>query len=167
MHSLSGIARRLLSPPQAPPRPWSSLLSITGYATALLFFPIHFLTHRVYPTTPSLPILAVGPAELDFEFVKLGLQTWPWRSWLLYAGLVGCVVLHAADGMGVLWNTWVTGRGRLTKASRRQQTGTAFVAFVLPVLSGLLLMSREPLMVFSSTARRFEAVFTKSFVYRM
>jgi hypothetical protein len=62
------------------------MLSITGYASMFVFLPIHFLTHRYYPATIVPSRLGPISAELDYEFVKLGLATWPWRSWALYVG---------------------------------------------------------------------------------
>jgi len=138
---------------------------MTGYATILLFLPVHFLTHRVNPTTAGPPIFAVGPAELDYEFVKFGLQKWPWRSWALYAGLVVCVVLHATDGIYIIWNTWLNNIQGWWKGSRNRRFATAVGGLILPVLSGVFMLSREPLVTLSSTAKRFEAVFTKSFPY--
>ncbi|KAJ7577496.1 hypothetical protein C8J56DRAFT_367666 [Mycena floridula] len=55
----------------------------------LALLPIHFFTHRFSPQTLEAPILALGPSELDYEFVKFGLQQWPWRNWILYGALKG------------------------------------------------------------------------------
>lgn len=127
------------------------------------------MVHRVDPTTATAPILSIGPSELDYEFVKLGLQRWPWRSWFLYAGLVSCVAAHAADGLSIIWNTWVRGAsvGKFKGASRNRRRATVLVGLAGPVLLGLYALAREPLMVFTSTARRFEAVFAGSFIYRI
>ncbi|KDQ59726.1 hypothetical protein JAAARDRAFT_127085 [Jaapia argillacea MUCL 33604] len=163
-HCTTSIAKRLLSP--QPIRPWSTLLSVTGYAAFGIFLPIHFITHRVNPSDPSSPIYSVGPAELDYEFVKVGLQTWPWRSWMLYAGLVGCVALHASEGMNLIWNTWL--RGSLGKPSVSQKTrriGAGAAAGL--VLSGLLVVSLEPLMTFMSLASRYQESFSKTWIYRL
>ncbi|KAJ7880981.1 hypothetical protein B0H14DRAFT_3082592 [Mycena olivaceomarginata] len=152
VHSLSGIAKRVLSPAKMPPRPWTSLLSLTGYANIIFFLP-HFMAHRVHPQTPTAPIYAVGPSELDFEFVKYGLANWPWQSWLLYGGLVVSVVLHVVDGERLLFNY------------RLLAIGLGLVA--VPVLAGTYVMSKEPLMILASTAERFHASFTKSPFYRL
>ncbi|KAJ6577457.1 hypothetical protein B0H19DRAFT_1120037 [Mycena capillaripes] len=168
VHSLSGIAKRVLSPAKAPPRPWTSLLSLTGYANMLLFLPIHFMTHRVHPMNPAAPIHALGPAELDFEFVKYGLANWPWRSWFLYGGLVVGVVLHAVDGDRLLFNTYFgETMGRIKMAARKRLLAIGLGLLAIPVLSGAFIMSREPLMIFSSTAERFLASFNQSPFYRI
>ncbi|KAF8894765.1 hypothetical protein BD779DRAFT_862554 [Infundibulicybe gibba] len=155
-----------MSPPGTPPRPLSGSLSVTGYATLLCFLPIHFLTHRLYPTTPNAPIHSVGPSELDFEFVKFGLQSWPYRCWFLYGGLLSLVAIHATDGTALLWKTWFTD-AFWRKGSRRRRLSLVFGICVLPVLTGVYLLAREPLMVFKSTASRFRAVYMESFVYRI
>lgn len=169
VHALAGITKRIISPtPRTSPRPWSSLLTLTGYAAMFLFVPIHFMTHRVHPTTVSAPILALGPSELDYEFVKFGLRNWPWKSWLLYTGLVAGVVLHAVDGMGIIWNTRFSGAlGRLKESSRKTRIAAAVGGVVLPVLSGLYMLSSEPFFAFASMTRRFEAAFTTAWIYRI
>ncbi|KAK7688836.1 hypothetical protein QCA50_007525 [Cerrena zonata] len=163
-HTISGILKRLLTP-SSMRRRFTSLLSITGYSALLFFLPVHYLTHRIYPSDPTPPIYSVGPAELDFEFVKVGLQTWPWRSWLLYIGLTTCVAWHAAAGANIIWSTWLRpylGPGKSMK-SRLVQTSLG----VLPALSGLYFMSQEPLFAFSSLAERFQSALSTSFVYRI
>ncbi|KAJ7671539.1 hypothetical protein DFH06DRAFT_1320335 [Mycena polygramma] len=168
VHSLSGIVKRVLSPANAPPRPWTSLLAITGYVNMLFFLPIHFMAHRAHPMNPAPPVHALGPSELDFEFVKYGLANWPWRSWLLYGGLVAGVVLHAADGERFLFNTYLGGSmGRIKAAARKRLLAIGLGLLAIPVLSGVFVMSREPLMVFASTAERFQASFTQSPIYRI
>jgi len=153
LHASSGVAKRLLSsPPTKSPRPLSSLLTLTGYG-ALIFLPLHFAVHRFYPDS----------SMLDFEFVKLGLHKWPWRSWLLYGGLVGCVVLHAVEGMNIIGKSWAGTKWKCSKRTRRIAAGIA----AIPVLTGLWFMFQEPLMVFPSLARQFEATFTRSFMYRL
>jgi hypothetical protein len=183
VHTMSSLIKRLLLLASSPaataqaspsPRRITSLLSLTGYASMLVFVPIHFLTHRVYPADTTPPILAVGPSELDYEFVKMGVWTWPVRSWMLYAGLVGCVALHASEGSYVLWRTWIKGSvsrrpghvGRRT--SRRTRRVVAVVmGVVLPVLSGLCVLSLEPISTLSSITLRYEAAFRQSIFYRI
>jgi hypothetical protein len=185
IHSLSGLTKRLLSSkPNSIPkprtsasaRPLSSLLSWTGYATALVFLPIHFITHRLNPTSADKPIYEVGPAELDYEFVKLGLQKWPVRSWLLYTGLVFSIALHVADGVPVIWNTWFMNPAAViwdrdersdVRKPRYRKIVTVIGGSMISVLAGLYVISKEPPMIFWSMTKRFEAVFTKSFVYRI
>ncbi|KAJ7577538.1 hypothetical protein C8J56DRAFT_869751 [Mycena floridula] len=171
VHSLAGITKRLLSlSPQTSSqfRPWKSALTLTGYATMLALLPIHFFTHRFSPQTLKAPILALGPSELDYEFIKFGLQTWPWRNWILYGALVGAVAVHAVDGMTIIWNANLAERfGRWKQASRNARIGAAFAGVVLPVLGGLYTLSREPMMSFASMTSRFDAVFVSSWIYRI
>ncbi|KAH7911906.1 hypothetical protein BJ138DRAFT_1179218 [Hygrophoropsis aurantiaca] len=162
IHVVSSISKRL-SLPRNRPRKLSSLLSITAYSTLLVLLPIHFFTHRIAPTDSSGPIFAVGPAELDYEFVKVGLAKFPWRSWALYTGLVGCVALHASEGFNIIRSTWLSGVSGPSAKTRRIIAGLS----VLPVLSGLYMVSKEPLMTFSSIAARFDAVYARSLVYRL
>jgi len=157
LHTSSGVAKRLLSGhPTTSPRPLSSLITLTGYG-AFIFLPVHFGIHRLYPTDSSM---------LDFELVKLGLHKWPWRSWFLYGGLVGCVVLHAAEGMNIIGRTWAANLFARWKSSQRTRTIAAGIG-ALPVFAGLLFIFLEPLMAFPSLARQFEAAFTRSFIYRL
>ncbi|KAJ7645381.1 hypothetical protein B0H17DRAFT_959548 [Mycena rosella] len=166
VHSLSGVAKRVFSPAKAPPRPWTSLLALTGYANMIFFLPVHFMSHRALPMNPAAPIHGLGPAELDFEFVKYGLATWPWRSWLLYGGLVAGVVLHAVDGERLLFNTYFgESMGRIKVAARKRLLAIGLSLLAVPVLSGIFVMSKEPLMIFSSTAERFHASFAQSPLY--
>lgn len=148
-----------------PPRPASSLLSVTGYVTFFLFLPIHYMTHRVNPTSDIPPILAVGPSELDYEFVKLGLHSWPWRSWFLYGGLVASVTLHLADGIAVIWNTYF--KRKLTSSSRNTRLALSLGVIALPVMMGVYALSQEPMMIFASTMERYKASFTTSMLYRI
>ncbi|TFK25779.1 hypothetical protein FA15DRAFT_668115 [Coprinopsis marcescibilis] len=175
VHVLSALLKRLLAstssdPKNAPtPRPITSPLSVTGYATALLFLPIHYLSHRSDPTSEAPPIFGVGPAELDFEFVKLGLQRWPVRSWILYGGLVLFTSIHVADGIGLLWATYFkpsSDSGKQVR-NRKLRRRLALGGVVLPTLTGIYFIAQEPLMTFSSTAGRYTASFMRSFVYRI
>ncbi|KAJ7760730.1 hypothetical protein DFH07DRAFT_771804 [Mycena maculata] len=168
VHSLSGVAKRILSPAKAPPRPWTSLLALTGYANMIIFLPIHFMTHRVLPMNPAPPIHALGPSELDFEFVKYGLAKWPWRSCILYGALVAGVVLHAVDGERLLFNTYFgETMGRFKMATRKRLLAIGFGLLAVPVLSGLFFMSKEPLLVFPSTAERVQASFVQFPLFRV
>ncbi|KAJ7510480.1 hypothetical protein B0H11DRAFT_1190809 [Mycena galericulata] len=167
VHSLSGLVKRVISPPKAPPRPWTSLLSLTGYANMILFLPVHFMTHRVFPMNPAPPIHALSPSELDFEFVKYGLATWPWRSWILYGGLVAGVVLHTTDGQRLMFNYYFgETMGRIKAATRKRLLAIGLGLLAVPVLSGIFFMSREPLLILSSTAERFQASFLQSPFFR-
>ena len=163
-HTASGIAKRFFAPRTA--RKLGSFFVIAGYTTLLFFLPAHYLVHRVYPANPAPPIYSLGPAELDFEYVKYGLQTWPLRSWLLYTGLVAGVAWHATEGMQIIWNTYLRGRLGGWRASAQAHTLNT-LAIVGPVLAGLFVLSREPLMVFSSAIPRFEAAFRSSPVFRI
>ncbi|KAF9453647.1 hypothetical protein P691DRAFT_719014 [Macrolepiota fuliginosa MF-IS2] len=183
VHALAGISKRLLlssipaSADEDPKdeeatrgltpslRPLKSLLSLTGYATAFFFLPVHFLLHRYYPALPMEPITSVGPSSLDYEYIKYGLHTWPWRSWLLYAGLVSSVALHAADGAALIWSAWFKKSwGELSRKTRRT---IAIGCVVTPVLLGLSVIAREPPMLMSFLESRYRAAYTQSDLFRL
>lgn len=147
-------------------RPLRSFFSIAGYASLFFLLPQHYLLHRVLPSNPNPPVLAVSPSELDFEYVKFGLQTWLLTNWALYAGLTIAVVWHAAEGSRIIWNTWLAGKAGIWKKNATRHTATVLAA-VVPVLTGVLAISKEPLMLFSSTAERYEAAFRQHFLFRV
>ncbi|KIY44643.1 hypothetical protein FISHEDRAFT_61696 [Fistulina hepatica ATCC 64428] len=167
LHSAASIARRLLSP--VPVRSLSSVLTLTGYAVMGLFLPVHYLTHRVFPSLPEAPISSVGPAELDFGFVKFALDRWPLRSTLLYAGLVLGLALHAAEGGNVIWHMRLK-RFAGKWASMWPSTSTRRLAYLLgfgaPVLTGLFYLAREPYFLSPFIAERYEAAFRMVPIYR-
>ena len=163
MHPLSSVSKRVLAP--RPARRLTHALSVSGYAAVALGM-LHFMTHRVFPADAAPPVLALSPAELDYEYVKYALEAWPWRAWFGYVALTAAVAGHAAQGMKVIWNTWLRGSLGAWKGEKGRTVGVV-VATVVPVISGLWAISSEPLMVFSSTAARFHAAFTKALVYRL
>ncbi|KAF8655800.1 hypothetical protein AX16_002886 [Volvariella volvacea WC 439] len=200
VHALSGLTKRLITPRRTKTssdinvpyqRPLSSLISVTGYTVAFVLLPIHYLTHRVYPTSPSPEILSLGPSELDYEFVKVGLRHWPWRNWILYTGLVAFTVLHTVDGVGIIWNTWFrgskwfsgkkTGGGYMEEdvkaekksalekvmTNKKWRLRLGLVGLVLPTLMGVWWMSREPMYTFASNAKRCQNVFRSLWIYRI
>ena len=140
----------------------TSVLSSTGYLTLLLFLPVHYFTHRVYPTISAAPIHSFGPAELDYEFVKTGLSTWPLRSWFLYVGLVGCVALHAVEGINIIMATNI-GKVIVPKSKRKLVSLLAGI----PVLAGLFFISRETVWALTSSVEGHVAAFSRSVVYRI
>ena len=168
IHPLASIAKRLFSPGVGSPKPWSqprrmtSVLSSTGYLTLFLFLPVHYLTHRVYPTISAAPINSFGPAELDYEFVKTGLQTWPLRSWLLYAGLIGCVALHSVEGVSIITAAQY-GKALVPKSRRKRVSLIAGV----PALAGLFFISRETVWALTSSLEGYVAAFSRSLIYRI
>jgi succinate dehydrogenase/fumarate reductase cytochrome b subunit len=165
IHPVASAAKRLFVDPQKPwsrPRPLTSVLSSTGYLTLFLFLPVHYLTHRVYPAIPDAPIHSFGPAELDYEFVKVGLQTWPLRSWVLYVGLVGCVALHAVEGLSVI-TALQYGKAVVPRGKRKL---VSFLAGA-PALTGLLVISTEAAWGLVSSVEGYMAAFCRSAVYRI
>lgn len=163
VHPISSVLKRVLAP--RPARRLTHALSMSGYAAAALGA-LHFLTHRVFPADVAPPVLALSPAELDYEYVKYALEAWPWRAWFGYIALTAAVAGHASQGMKVIWNTWLRGSMGAWKGGVGRTVGLV-VAAVVPVASRLWIMSSEPLMLFSSTAERFHAAFTKAFVYHL
>ncbi|KAI9059773.1 hypothetical protein FKP32DRAFT_1579266 [Trametes sanguinea] len=162
VHPVSATLKRALSPKTS--RRLTSILSLTGYTVAISVA-LHYFTHRVAPADPSPPIYAVGPSELDYEYVKFALQEWPWRSWFAYIGLTACLAWHAAEGMAVIWNTWLRPQLGGMPGTKRARTIWAVAAGVLPVATGMFCMWKEPLMVFASHADRFKAAFSKNPLY--
>ena len=140
----------------------TSALASTGYLTLFLFLPVHYLTHRVYPTISAAPINSFGPAELDYEFVKTGLQTWPLRSWLLYAGLIGCVALHSVEGISIITAAQY-GKALVPKSRRKLVSLIAGV----PALAGLFFISRETVWALTSSLEGYVAAFSRSLIYRI
>lgn len=161
IHSSSSIIKRLFSPGVS--RPLTSAISVTGYATAFCLLPVHFITHRLAPADSAPPISSLSPSELDYEYVKAALSGWPRRSIMLYSVLVLGVALHAADGIGIIWSTWVPDLRLPGRRARRVLAGVA----AIPVLTGLAVLAREPLYAFVSMAPRYRAALTHSVVYRL
>lgn len=161
IHSSSAVINRLFSPRVS--RPLTSAISVTGYATMFCILPVHFITHRLAPADPAPPISSLSPSELDYEYVKAALSGWPRRSIVLYSVLVLGVALHAADGIGIIWSTWVPDLRLPGRRARRVLAGIA----VVPVLTGLVVLAGEPLYAFVSMAARYRAALTQSIVYRL
>ncbi|KAI6097957.1 hypothetical protein EDD16DRAFT_1889479 [Pisolithus croceorrhizus] len=167
-------------------RKLTSLLSISAYAALFVFVPIHVATHRLLPaeadalvwSSSGANLDALGSSELDFEFVKTAIKTWPWRSWILYTGLVGSVLVHAAEGASIIYTRYI--RGRVALPSRPSPRGsdrgltrgnrrTVVIAGVtaLLVLTGLWVVSREPTFALSSVVRRCQVTMMGTWLYRM
>ncbi|KZT03481.1 uncharacterized protein LAESUDRAFT_659563 [Laetiporus sulphureus 93-53] len=182
IHPLASTLRRVLAPttagPVSPkskgyleriksyPRNLISPLSLPAYALVLPLT-IHTLTHRIYPSLPIAPIFSLSPSELDFSYVQYVLDAYPWRSWLGYGMLVGCVVWHGTEGVRLIYNSyeWVRGGAQTWRRELRKMiivTG----AVMIPVLSGLWVMSKEPLLMLGGTAERCHAALIQSFAYR-
>lgn len=187
LHAFSAGLKRvftLFSPKSPKAAAATSLRPLTHPLTLsaiflLLLLPTHYLTHRLYPTITANPILAVGPAELDFAFVQAGLAAWPVRSALMYAGLVCAGAVHAAEGVSLLRRRYLSttkapsAEGQIRAPSKRiitprvQRIALALGLGALPVLAGVYTLAREPTFVFADLASRYHAVFTQSWVYRM
>ncbi|EJD06299.1 uncharacterized protein FOMMEDRAFT_77423 [Fomitiporia mediterranea MF3/22] len=167
LHVSASILKRLLSP--YPPRPLRSLLSVAGYTAATLL-PIHVLIHRIYSTDPSPPISSIGPAQLDFSFVQHALSKFPIRSLLMYGALAGASILHALEGFSLLYDTYVANpeEPKRWDKSRVQRRRIAGAMGILAVAGGLYALWSEPIgMPLPSLLARFDAVLSKSFVYRI
>ncbi|KAI5117569.1 hypothetical protein M0805_009647 [Coniferiporia weirii] len=167
VHVSASTLKRLISP--ISPRPTSSLLTIAGYAGALLL-PLHALIHRFYPTDPTLPIASLGPAQLDFSFVQYALHTWPIRNTLFYAGLTSALIFHVIEGNALMWDLYLArpgAGGRFKKENIRWRRSLGAVGVVVS-LYGLYSIWSEPLaMPLPSLLRRFDAIFRKSFIFQM
>ena len=150
------------------PRP--SLLVSTAY-TSVILLPIHVLTHRLNPSLDTSTISALSPAELDYDFVKFGLHTWPTRSFLFYGILVASVLLHSAEGQALLWRTYLAPQKppRVTQRKTSKVKWRRIIATTgsIVVLSGVYAIWREPLEVLPSMIERYFASFTTSLFYRI
>ena len=137
-----------------------NLLVSTAFISMALV-PIHFLVNREYPSIIEAPIFALSPSQINFEYVKFGLSRWPIRTWLLYGIMVPAVTLHASEGMIVL------ARKRLGVNLRRGSlNATIALTGAALALSGLLIMSREPINTYFGESLRYLAAYTKSPFYR-
>jgi hypothetical protein len=125
----------------------------------LLLLPIHYPTHRLFPQLSSAG--AFGPAQLDMEFVKAGLQRWPIRSWVIYSVLAGATLTHAADGL------FVVARHQQLRVKRRNAWRIAGALATVPVLAGTYVLWQEPVIAFSGLVEKFYAAFEHSPVYRL
>ncbi|KAJ3740503.1 hypothetical protein DFH05DRAFT_1405578 [Lentinula detonsa] len=170
VHALSGIVRHGSSPKPSTifQRICSALpsttLSSSAY-TALLILPIHFGIHRILPTTPNPPVLSLGPSELDYSFVQYGLQRWPARTWAMYLVLVVAVITHAIEGSRVLMATQKPSNNFVVPNNSKIYRRLLAVALTLPILSGLYVLYKEPLYLFSDMGRRFEGAYRLSWIY--
>lgn len=168
VHPLASVAKRLFTlgigsqKPLSQPRPMTSILSSTGYLTLFLFLPVHYLTHRIYPAISDAPIHSFGPGELDYEFVKTGLQTWPSRSWFLYLGLVGCVTLHSVEGISIITKTQF-GKAVVSKKGRRLVS----LLVGIPAITGLYFISRETVWALAPSVESYVSAFSRSAIYRI
>ncbi|KAG6330175.1 hypothetical protein ID866_8914 [Astraeus odoratus] len=172
--------RMLITSPRI--RKLTSLLSTSAYTALFVFVPIRITTHRLYP--PGLISSSVFPqeeldfdplesSEIDFEFVKTALQTCPRRSWILYTGLVGCVLVYAVEGASVMRALWLKkgdGANRPRKRSGfrgKQKAQILAGALVILVFTGLWVLSREPVFALSSVVDRYQRTFMHSWMYRL
>lgn len=83
----------------------------------------------------------------------------------MYGGLVVSVTLHFADGMAVIWNTYL--KGKLTSSSRKTRLAVGLGVIALPVMMGVYALSQEPMMIFASAMERYKASFMSSTVYQI
>ncbi|KAG8929486.1 hypothetical protein FRC01_004259 [Tulasnella sp. 417] len=160
IHVTASAVKRLLIGFPSPP-------SLITWATIpiLMTLPIHFATHRLYPSIPDPPINALSPSELDYEYVKFGLQTWPWRNTLLYLVLVAGTATHAVEGLRVMIRVWQP-NAALPKewGWKRWSTVAAVVGFTV---AGILTLKGETLIMTSRAASRISSAWEQSLVYRL
>jgi hypothetical protein len=125
----------------------------------VLLLPIHYPLHRLFPQSKAAD--AFGPGQLDMEFVKTGLQEWPIRSWLLYGGLTVAALLHTTDGLFVIT------RYQRMRAGRRNTWRAMGALASIPVLAGVYVIYKEPLLAYSGLVKKFRAAFEQSLTYRI
>jgi hypothetical protein len=168
-----------------------SLLIATGYAI-FVALPHHLGPMRIFPMMPQSPINSLSPTELDYEFVKYGVQQWPVRSWILFTVLVGATCFHAAEGtMSIVQRRFTkTNKSRTPKepapsnasahlsvrpqesqigarSRRRRRLISWSLAFVVSslVLGGLKVAASEPVAAFSAQLSRYLVIYQNSPIY--
>ncbi|KAH8835031.1 hypothetical protein DL96DRAFT_1572610 [Flagelloscypha sp. PMI_526] len=157
-HVLSSILKRFTyAKPKEQPRSLDTPMTGGGLGVAFLWFPIHFFIHSVGPRLTSPPI----HENLDFEFVKTGLKTWPIRTSILYLGLVAALTVHIGEAMGLLG--YLKGCvGRQTKESIRFRIKVIALTISLPVFTGLFYAAAwEPTFAPQAVVGTFRAAFQK------
>ena len=183
IHITSSVARRILlsiEPSRLTTTPLQSksilakiwqklrstrLVTLSAYP-ALLFLAVHVEAHRLRPSLPEPPISALSPSELDYEFVKYGLQTYPLWAWVTYGGLVFAVLYHASEGAVIVLRAWAAkartkGESRLASSwglstmRRRRVVAVAGIS----ILTGLLVLWLEPLEAGTRMVTRYAAVY--------
>ncbi|KAI6143980.1 hypothetical protein BKA82DRAFT_4179250 [Pisolithus tinctorius] len=180
-HSPAQSEKPFVPKPRPRIRKLTSLLSISAYTALFLFVPIHVATHRLLPAeadtlawpSTDVDLEPLGSSELDYEFVKTAIKTWPWRSWILYTGIVGCVLVHAAQGASVIYARYIRGRvGLRSRPSPRRSSGNALGLArgnkkAAGAGWGLWVLSREPTLALSSVIQRYQITLMGSWVYRL
>ena len=160
LHIVTSLIKRAIHPTRSIKNP--SLATKMAYPL-LLLVPIHIATHKIIPSDPSPPILALSPSELNFEFVKAGLQGWKLVSWVSYMGLVTFGLMHATEGWAIVWRTW-TGRPTPMKMSTARKLALGLAA---GVIAGLGFIFMEEPMAGRLLMSRINAVFSKAPVYSL
>jgi len=95
------------------------------------------------------------------------LQKWPWRSALLYAGLVGGTLVHSAEGAAILWETYVSKRmGERWESAKMTKRRAQAAVIALLTLSGAFVIWKEDLPPLPSLLSRFDLTYVASFFYR-
>ncbi|KAG8844545.1 hypothetical protein FRB96_003015 [Tulasnella sp. 330] len=156
--SASTLKRILLGWPKHP-----SILALSAYPL-LALLPIHVLTHRINPSIRAAPILSLSPSELDYEYIKYGLQTWPLRSTLLYAGLVVCGITHGMEGSMLLSRVWMKSSAWRVEKWKKS---SIVMGGAMVVMVGVLTLGVEPLSTSKGLMTRFHAAWTHSIAYQI
>lgn len=130
----------------------------------VFFLSVHALSHRLIPSTPESPIQALSPSELDYDFVKIGIKTWPFKSAILYGGLLIPAVIHSLEGVNVILRTWFPRAKRLSATTKHLITDT----LVSSVFFGLARVSREvaPVLL-KATSERILASYRSFWIYQI
>lgn len=145
------------------------LVTLSAYP-ALAFFAIHLKIHRLRPSLPVPPISALSPSELDYEFVKYGLQTYPLWAWVTYGGLVFATLYHASEGAVIVLRAWMAKTKTKTNrvpwvvpscgfSTMRRRRAVAVAG--ISILTGLLVLWIEPLEAGTRMVTRYSAVYNE------
>jgi succinate dehydrogenase/fumarate reductase cytochrome b subunit len=138
------------------------LVTLSAYP-ALAFFAIHIETYRLRPSLPAPPISALSPSELDYEFVKYGLQTYPLWASVTFGGLVFAMLYHASEGAVIVLRAWTAktkwGSGFVSFSTMRRRRAVAVAG--LSIFTGLLVLWIEPLEAGTRMVTRYSAVYNQ------
>lgn len=154
-----------------------SRFELTGALLAIGLVPVHVLLHRLNPTNPTPPVFSIGPSQLDYEFVKVGLTVWPIMSWTLYSTLVASLMFHAIEGVAIMLRYWGRRlRGKILSYAepddgRRRSRWLAEKNIIASigistVLGGLAIIATEPLNISRAFMSRIEASFMLNPMFR-
>ena len=181
VHLTSSILRRTIITFSTGQPPKLNAHLVTGWLLPFFLLP-HIASHRLIPSSPTLPISALSPSELSFEYVGWGINRYPLLSIVGYGGLVIIGCWHAGVGLmkvvswigrsrrsaveSVTTDETVVGlpppvssRRRQLIEKRRGRLRGMFAAFLGVMVIGMIRVARDARGVSKIMERRYEAVY--------